>query len=77
MLVSWRRPESDGGADITDYVVEKQDVPTSGWMKVATVSASKLSTKVSYLIHGREYKFRVMARNMVGCSEPSVGPHRS
>lgn len=74
MSVSWQRPLSDGGSSITDYVVEKQDMATSGWTKVAGVSSGKLSCSVSYLIDGTDYRFRVTARNKVGSSEPAMGP---
>lgn len=74
MSVSWRKPPSDGGSMITDYIVERQELPSSNWTKVASVSSSKLSCKINYLIHGKEYRFRVSARNKVGMSEPTTGP---
>lgn len=71
MSVTWRKPSTDGGSPITDYIVEKRD--TSGWSKVANVPSSRLSYTVPYLINGKEYQFRVTARNKVGSSEPVTG----
>lgn len=71
--ISWRKPASDGGSPITDYIVERQEMPSASWSKVASASSTKLSAKINYLIHGKEYRFRVSARNKVGTSAPTTG----
>ena len=73
MQISWRKPAFDGGSPITDYIIERQEVPSTTWIKVTSVSSSKLTAKINYLIHGKEYRFRVSAKNIVGCSQPVIG----
>ncbi|XP_052825204.1 twitchin isoform X2 [Octopus bimaculoides] len=67
--LTWKAPADKGGSDITGYVVEKFD-PTKGkWEKVSNaVSGTKVT--VPKLQDGHEYKFRVMAENVHGLSEP-------
>uniref|UniRef100_A0A1I7S352 non-specific serine/threonine protein kinase n=1 Tax=Bursaphelenchus xylophilus TaxID=6326 RepID=A0A1I7S352_BURXY len=66
--LDWKPPEDDGGADITHYVVEKQDASTGRW----TVCGEPADTKfeVTDLTPGHEYKFRVKAVNRYGESDP-------
>lgn len=66
--LDWKPPEDDGGADITHYVVEKQDTSTGRW----TVCGEPADTnfEVTDLTPGHEYKFRVKAVNRYGESDP-------
>lgn len=40
--LAWRPPEDDGGADISHYVVEKQDANTGRWMPVGEAKDTHL-----------------------------------
>ena len=74
MTVSWTPPESDNGAKITSYVIEKkEDSPSSVWEKVTThdVTGDSLKVTASGLKTGSTYKFRVSAENKVGLGKPS------
>ena len=53
---------------MTGYIVEKMDLTTNVWRR-ATTSTSTAVT-VSCLEEHKEYKFRVLAENIVGISEP-------
>jgi titin len=72
--ISWTAPESDGGAQITDYFIEKR-VNRGKWEPVAKESPSaETSAKIPGLKEGDEVEFRVSAENKAGrgpASSPS------
>uniref|UniRef100_A0A8C3BKZ4 Titin n=1 Tax=Cairina moschata TaxID=8855 RepID=A0A8C3BKZ4_CAIMO len=68
-VLSWLPPLDDGGAKIDHYVVEKRETSRLAWTAVATeVPLTKL--KVTKLLKGNEYVFRVMAVNKYGVGLP-------
>ncbi|GBN20312.1 Twitchin, partial [Araneus ventricosus] len=67
----WKPPESDGGAPITSYIIEKKDKYSTKWQKATETIGDKCEARVSDLIEGMEYNFRVRAVNKAGPSEPS------
>ena len=66
--LSWQPPESDGGAPVTGYIVERR----SGvhWIAIKHKAKTEELT-VSELVEGNRYEFRVLAENKVGVSQPS------
>ncbi|CAL8090942.1 unnamed protein product [Calicophoron daubneyi] len=68
--VTWKPPSDDGGCQITDYLVDMFDESIGEWERVQGVVAEN-SIPVKGLIKGHKYRFRVMAVNMIGTSEPS------
>lgn len=66
--LSWKPPEDDGGSDIMHYVVEKMDTTRGSWQEVGKFP--DCTAKVTRLINGKEYKFRIKAVNMQGESKP-------
>lgn len=66
--LKWNAPLDDGGVPIDHYVVEKMDVETGRWVAAGRSKEPKL--EVDNLVPGQEYKFRVMAVNAEGESEP-------
>ncbi|XP_071104533.1 twitchin-like isoform X3 [Haliotis cracherodii] len=66
--LTWKPPPDDGGNDITNYRVEKFDMKKGKWEKVADAVGKKCV--VPKLQEGHEYKFRVIAENRNGESEP-------
>lgn len=57
------------GSEITNYVVEKRDTMNGNWVNV-TSSIARTTCRVSGLLGGNEYTFRVMAENRHGISSP-------
>lgn len=66
--LKWNPPEDDGGVPIEYYAVEKMDTETGRWVPAGRSKEPKL--ELSNLEPGQEYKFRVMAVNAEGESEP-------
>ena len=69
MVLKWEPPQSDGGADVKTYHVEKRDAATTRWTTAG--STDGLSLKVGKLYEGNEYLFRVAAENEIGVGEPA------
>ena len=71
VLLSWSEPRLDGYALVEKYIVEYCDVSTQRWMK-STVECARTSHKVTGLVEGQRYLFRVTAVNVYGAGEPRV-----
>jgi hypothetical protein len=69
-VVSWKPPLDNGGCPIERYIVEKQDVGRGGWTPAGEVNGDNTSLRVTKLIPGKEYLFRVRAVNKEGESDP-------
>jgi len=70
--IAWSPPETDGGSEIQQYVIERRDV-TRGigtWMVSGTVSAAEFTFRAGKLFQGNAYQFRVSAENRVGAGPP-------
>ncbi|XP_036331379.1 myosin light chain kinase, smooth muscle-like isoform X3 [Rhagoletis pomonella] len=86
IAVAWCGPPYDGGCMITGFIIEMQQLPTAapnvecdeltdgesgGWHEIATVVDS-LAYTVKNLTPNATYRFRVRAKNVHGCSAPSL-----
>uniref|UniRef100_A0A0K8UDN7 Myosin light chain kinase, smooth muscle n=4 Tax=Bactrocera latifrons TaxID=174628 RepID=A0A0K8UDN7_BACLA len=84
IAVAWCGPPYDGGCMITGFIIEMQQVSAepndetddlaggeSGWHEIATVVDS-LAYTVKNLTPSATYRFRVRAKNVHGCSTPSL-----
>lgn len=67
--LTWKAPLWDGGSNITQYVIEKRELPMTSWIRAGTTRF--LSQTVVNLNEEKEYEFRVFAENIYGRSEPS------
>ena len=63
--LSWAAPSSNGGAAITDYIVQRS-ANRSSWSTVRDGVSTSRSATVGGLTNGRRYYFRVAAKNRVG-----------
>ena len=66
--LKWNNPLDDGGTPIEYFVVEKFSPETGRWIQVGKTREPKM--EVSNLTPNQKYKFRVMAVNSEGESEP-------
>uniref|UniRef100_A0A3B4TGT5 Titin n=1 Tax=Seriola dumerili TaxID=41447 RepID=A0A3B4TGT5_SERDU len=66
--LSWGPPQEIGGANITHYVVEKRETSRLAWTLVKG-DVTKTYFKVTGLLKGNEYIFRVLAVNKHGLGE--------
>ena len=57
--LQWEHSESDGGAPITGYVIEKRDADRSNWSRVGTATSDRTSYRAGKLFEGTSYVFRV------------------
>lgn len=72
ITLQWSKPTYDGGSTITDYVVEKKELPDGRWMKANFTKVIENQFTVSGLTGGQRYEFRVTAKNAAGVwSTPS------
>ncbi|KAK7065507.1 Immunoglobulin like [Halocaridina rubra] len=69
--LKWKAPESDGGAPISHYIIERKDAFSSKWVKHCETKSDKCEGKVNDLSEGQTYQFRVKAVNKAGQSKPS------
>lgn len=69
--LKWSKPENDGGAPITGYVVEFKEKFAKDWGKGIEVSGDEFSATVPGLKENSQYEFRVRAINKAGPGEPS------
>uniref|UniRef100_A0A671KLN4 Fibronectin type-III domain-containing protein n=1 Tax=Sinocyclocheilus anshuiensis TaxID=1608454 RepID=A0A671KLN4_9TELE len=69
ITLSWNAPESNGGAEITGYHLEKRDKDGVRWTKCNRQKLTNLHFKVTGLSEGHFYEFRVSAENESGVGE--------
>ena len=73
--LAWAAPASNGGAAITNYVVEyssNYDAVTPTWTTFSHATSTATTIAVTGLANGTSYKFRVAAVNAIGTGVYSV-----
>ena len=70
--LSWTPPTFNGGADITDYVVEYSTNTSSSWTTFVDGESAVPQANVTGLTNGTMYAFRVSAVNSVGAGPVST-----
>lgn len=70
VTLNWQPPAKDGGAPVTNYVIEYRDAKRTTWSKAGDVSADKTFFVADKLLTGNEYYFRVIAVNEEGQGQP-------
>uniref|UniRef100_A0ABL0EK17 Titin n=1 Tax=Rhodnius prolixus TaxID=13249 RepID=A0ABL0EK17_RHOPR len=72
VTLQWEPPLSNGGSELTGYVIEKQPTATSKWTKVVTLDPNVTYYSVENLKEKSEFYFRVFAENVIGLSFPTT-----
>uniref|UniRef100_A0A671KGC4 Titin n=1 Tax=Sinocyclocheilus anshuiensis TaxID=1608454 RepID=A0A671KGC4_9TELE len=67
--LSWLPPKHDGGSSISHYIIQKRETSRLAWTVVSGDCGATMF-KVTKLLKGNEYIFRVMAVNKYGVGEP-------
>lgn len=70
--LEWESPASDGGSDITDYIIEKRLTSSTKWTKIQTLETHYRTYCIDNLKEKSELVFRVMAVNAIGVSAPAI-----
>lgn len=71
IVLTWEKPETDGGSEIEGYIVEKRDKDGVRWSRCNKRRLNDLRFRCTALAEGHSYQFRVMAENAAGVGEPS------
>uniref|UniRef100_A0A3Q2DJN0 Titin n=1 Tax=Cyprinodon variegatus TaxID=28743 RepID=A0A3Q2DJN0_CYPVA len=66
ITIVWTKPEYDGGAKVTGYIVEKKELPEGRWLKANFTNVIETEYVATGLVQDKEYEFRVIARNAAG-----------
>lgn len=79
ITLEWGPPADDGGAEVSNYIVEKRRTTDNKWATVAS-AIQKTTMRVIRLHDGIEYIFRVFAENKYGVgeylrSDPVIAQH--
>jgi len=72
VALTWSVPSSNGGAAVSDYIVEYKTASASSWSTFADGTSSATSTTVTGLVNGTAYVFRVAAVNAAGVGAVSA-----
>lgn len=75
MTIQWEAPLSNGGAELTGYIVEKRLATLSSsikWTRVVTLDTYCTQFCIDNLKEKSEYVFRVLAENEAGLSAPAT-----
>ncbi|MCU0274267.1 MAG: fibronectin type III domain-containing protein, partial [Acidimicrobiales bacterium] len=73
VALGWSAPAADGGAAVTDYVIEYRTLPSGSWTVFPDVVGTGTSATITGLVNGTGHAFRVSAVNAAGAGTPA-GP---
>ena len=71
VAIRWGAPDYDGGATITNYVIEYTTNDGATWTTWPEPHGNGTLRTITGLVDGVAHKFRVSARNVHGTSDPS------
>jgi hypothetical protein len=64
--LAWKAPASDGGAPVTDYVVQVSVLPVFGWFTYSDGVSTSTTATITSPLPGLKLYYRVAAKNAVG-----------
>ncbi|KAK2853012.1 hypothetical protein Q7C36_008213 [Tachysurus vachellii] len=72
MVLNWKRPVHCGGAEVTDYYIDKFNLAKQQWHEVNVSPIKERLYKVPNLTPGSMYQFRVYGANLIGLGDASA-----
>jgi titin len=70
ITITWQPPESDGGAAVTGYHIERRVLSSNRWLKINKEIVTEETFKDTEVVEDTEYEYRTMAENSVGVGPP-------
>ncbi|XP_052413995.1 immunoglobulin-like and fibronectin type III domain-containing protein 1 [Carassius gibelio] len=67
--LKWNPPKDEGGSEVTNYIIERQQVGQGAWKRVGDISANHLTFRDRNVSLGKRYIYRIYAENLEGVSE--------
>lgn len=68
-MITWDVPSIDGGAHVSNYIIEKREANMKSY-KTVTTECRKTLYRITGLEEGVHYFFRVLPENIYGVGEP-------
>lgn len=68
-MITWDVPSVDGGAHVSNYIIEKREANMKSY-KTVTTECRKTLFRITGLEEGLHYFFRVLPENIYGVGEP-------
>uniref|UniRef100_A0A8C1SGX5 Myomesin 2 n=1 Tax=Cyprinus carpio TaxID=7962 RepID=A0A8C1SGX5_CYPCA len=73
MVINWKQPIHSGGAEVTDYYIDKCNVAKKTWKEVNIPPIKeRLHKVIGGLTAGSVYQFRVYGANLIGLGDAST-----
>ena len=69
VVITWDVPSIDGGAHVSNYIVEKREASMKSY-KTVTTECRKTLFRITGLEEGVHYFFRILPENIYGVGEP-------
>lgn len=69
VVITWDVPSVDGGAHVSNYIIEKREANMKSY-KTVTTECRKTLFRITGLDEGMHYFFRVLPENIYGVGEP-------
>ncbi|XP_016374572.1 immunoglobulin-like and fibronectin type III domain-containing protein 1 [Sinocyclocheilus rhinocerous] len=67
--LKWNPPKDGGGSEVTNYIIERQQVGQITWKRVGDILANHLTFRDRNVSLGKRYIYRIYAENLEGISE--------
>ena len=71
LTITWDVPKSDGSSDVAQYFIEMKEEQALDFVPVGRVDGRTNSFTSEFMQRGKQYRFRVKAKNSAGFSEPA------
>jgi len=70
--LAWTPPESDGGSNIIEYIIEIKESIKTVWKVIGNTNGDLTNLLVTDIKKNNTYDFRIVARNEAGISDALI-----